>query len=241
MNNLRMAAPSQKIMVVEDSQEIAFVLRQYLEEAGFQVVAARNGLEALRELPAEKPDLVILDLILPGLDGLEVCRRIRQQPVTVRLPIIILSVRAEEITKVVGLELGADDYVVKPVGASELIARVRALLRRTAVEALQGVLRVGTLEIDLDRYTVSVAERSVELTSKEFALLRALLEARGRTLSRERLLETVWGFQEGANIATRTIDVHIRRLRTKLELEGRRILTVRNVGYRFELPADNAG
>lgn len=232
-----METTAHKILVVEDSQEIAFALRKCLEDSGFHVVVAGSGGAALSLLTAEKPDLVILDLVLPGLDGLEVCRRIRQQPDTARLPVIILSVRSEMVTKVVGLELGADDYLVKPVGVSELIARVRAHLRRAASEPRSTVLQTDNLKVDLDRRTVSVAAQAVELTAKEFSLLRALLEANGRVLSREQLLEDVWDFEEGADIMTRTIDVHIRRLRSKLGAEGRRILTVRNYGYRFESSA----
>lgn len=226
---------TQKILVVEDSDQVASALRHTLEGSGFQVVTVGNGLEALNAVDREKPDLVVLDLILPGLNGLEVCRRIRLRPETARLPILILSAKAEEATMVIGLELGADDYVVKPIGIGEIVARVRALLRRVSPQPQASILRVGTLEVDLDRYIVTVAGRPIGLAAKEFDLLLALLEAQGRALRRGDLLEKVWGFAKGSEIDTRTLDVHIRRLRRKLEPEGRRIVTVRGVGYRFEL------
>jgi len=221
--------------VVEDSGEVADALRHTLEGSGFRVVTVGNGLAALEAVSRESPDLVILDLLLPGMDGLEVCRRLRLQPETRYIPILILSAKAEEATKVVGLELGADDYVVKPVGISEVVARVRALLRRVSPQPQVSLLRVGTLEVDIDRYTVMVAGRPADLTAKEFALLLALLEAKGRVLSRSQLMEDVWGFEKGTGIDTRTLDVHIRRLRRKLEPEDHRIVTVRSLGYRFDL------
>lgn len=226
---------AQKILVVEDSVEVANALRHTLEGSGFRVVTVGNGLAALEAVPSEKPDLVILDLVLPGLDGLEVCRRIRLQQETRYLPILILSAKAEEATKVVGLELGADDYVVKPAGIGEVVARVRALLRRASPQPQPSLLRVGTLEVDIERYTLTVAGRPVDLTAKEFALLLALLEGKGRVLSRGQLMEKVWGYEKGTGIDTRTLDVHIRRLRRKLQPEDGRIVTVRSLGYRLEL------
>lgn len=226
---------TQKILVVEDSGEVANALRHTLEGSGFRVVTVGNGLAALEAVPREKPDLVILDLVLPGLDGLEVCRRIRLQRETRYLPILILSAKAEEATKVVGLELGADDYVVKPAGIGEVVARVRALLRRASPQPQPSLLRVGTLEVDIERYTLTVAGRPIDLTAKEFALLLALLDGKGRVLSRGQLMEKVWGYEKGTGIDTRTLDVHIRRLRRKLQPEDRRIVTVRSLGYRFEL------
>src|SRR5438132_8481311 len=184
--------------------------------------------------------MVILDLTLPGLDGFEICRRIRQQPETARLPILVLSGRTEEVDKVVMLELGADDYVTKPFNTKELVARVKTLLRRVSTPALPRVLRVGTLEVDLDRYSVFVASQPISLTAKEFELLKVLLEAKERTLSRAFLLERVWEYGEELEIETRTVDVHIRSLRKKLAAEGDRIITVRNVGYRLETTSPQA-
>jgi two-component system alkaline phosphatase synthesis response regulator PhoP len=177
---------------------------------------------------------MLLDLILPVLDGLEVLRRVRQDPITAHLPVIVLSGKGEEQDKVIGLEIGADDYMTKPFAANELIARVKGRLRRSAPTDPARVLKVGSLEMELDRHQVRVRGKSVHLTSKEFSLLRALLMTNGRVLSRDALFESVWDLSKDADLQTRTIDVHIRSLRYKLGAEGRRIFTVRNVGYRLD-------
>lgn len=226
-----------KIVVIEDREDVVRVLKTYLEPEGFQVVTAATGEEGLRVVNREKPDLLILDLVLPGLDGLEVCRRLRRDPDTAQLPILILSGKGEATDRVTGLEVGADDYVAKPFNATEVVARVKALLRRASGSPAVRMLREGSIEVDIDRYTVSVEGRPVKLTAKEFDLLRALLEAKGRTLTRSFLLETIWGYGQAAAVESRTLDVHILALRKKLGKEGKRILTVRNVGYRV-LPAD---
>jgi two-component system alkaline phosphatase synthesis response regulator PhoP len=223
-----------KVLIVEDEQGVVHLLRSRLEPEGFQVIAANNGQEGLRAVTEARPDLVILDLTLPGLDGFEVCRRIRRQPETARLPILVLSGRAEEVDKVVMLELGADDYVTKPFNTKELVARVKTLLRRVSTPPLPRVLRVGTLEVDLERHIVLVAGQPISLTAKEFELLKTLLEAKERTLTRAFLLERVWEYGEELEIETRTVDVHIRSLRKKLGSEGARIITVRNFGYRLD-------
>ena len=223
-----------KILIVEDEQGVVQLLRARLEPEGFQVITAYNGQTGLRAVAEARPDLVILDLTLPELDGFEFCRRIRRQPETARLPILVLSGRVEEVDKVVMLELGADDYVTKPFNTKELVARVKTLLRRVSTPALPRVLRVGTLELDLERHIVLVASLPISLTAKEFVLLKALLEAKERTLTRAFLLEKVWDYGEELEIETRTVDVHIRSLRKKLSSEGARIITVRNVGYRLE-------
>src|SRR6266513_1349616 len=223
-----------KILIVEDEQGVVHLLRDRLEPEGFKVIAAYNGQDGLRAVAEARPDLVILDLTLPGLDGFELCRRIRRQPETARLPILVLSGKAEEVDKVVMLELGADDYVTKPFSTKELVARVKTLLRRGSAPELPRVLRVGTLEVDLERHIVSVAGQPLSLTTKEFELLKTLLEARERTLTRAFLLERVWDYVEELEIETRTVDVHIRSLRRKLGSEGARIITVRNVGYRLD-------
>ena len=223
-----------KILIVEDEQGVVHLLRDRLEPEGFKVIAAYNGQDGLRAVAEARPDLVILDLTLPGLDGFELCRRIRRQPETARLPILVLSGKAEEVDKVVMLELGADDYVTKPFSTKELVARVKTLLRRGSAPDLPRVLRVGTLEVDLERHIVSVAGQPLSLTAKEFELLKTLLEARERTLTRAFLLERVWDYGEELEIETRTVDVHIRSLRKKLGSEGARIITVRNVGYRLD-------
>ena len=223
-----------KILVVEDDKDIVKLVRYHLEKAGFRVASASDGLEALRAVLQERPDLVILDLMLPGLEGLEVCRRLRRDPSTARLPIIMLTAKVEEVDKIVGLELGADDYVTKPFSPRELVARVKALLRRSGEPEVAEVFRFGSLEVDIGRYTATVNGEAVVLTSKEFDLLKALIAAKGRTLSRDYLLDRVWGYERAMEVESRTVDVHIRRLRQKLGPEGRRILTIKNVGYRFD-------
>jgi len=224
---------AQKILVVEDMESVVETMRALLEQEGFQVVVARNGLEGLQAVNKERPDLLLLDLILPGLDGLEVCRRLRRNPETAQLPILMLSGKAEEADKVVGLEVGADDYITKPFSPKELIARVKSHLRRFQSASPSNLLRAGGIEMDLDRFTVTIRGDPVSLTAKEFQLLKALLEAEGRVASREFLFETVWGHDRRTEVDSRTIDVHIRSLRNKLSPEGRRIHTVRNVGYRL--------
>ena len=223
-----------KILIVEDMESVVTLLRSLLEREGFQVTVAQDGLEALEAVRRDKPDLVLLDLILPGLDGLEVCRRIRHDPLTAHLPIIILSGKEEETDKVIGLEIGADDYITKPFQANELIARVKGRLRRSAPTDPARVLKVGSLEMQLDRYTVTLRGKPIHLTSKEFNLLRALIMTNGRVLSRDALFESVWGHNKDADLQSRTIDVHIRSLRNKLGPEAYRIFTVRNVGYRLD-------
>jgi two-component system, OmpR family, phosphate regulon response regulator PhoB len=223
------------VLVVEDERDIADLVRYHAEKAGMRVVHAADGGTALRLARAELPDVVILDLMLPGLDGLEVCRQLRREAATRRLPIIMLTARGEEVDRVVGLELGADDYVVKPFSPRELIARIRAVLRRSDGPVPEPTGRAtGELHVDEARHAVTVGGRPVELTAKEFGLLAALMRADGRVLGREQLLETVWGYGNAAEIESRTVDVHVRRLRAKLGAEARRIVTVKAVGYRFD-------
>ena len=223
-----------RVLVVEDEPDIRDLLAFHLERGGYQVTRAATGPEALRQLRAAPPDLVILDLMLPEMDGLEVCRRLRAEPATAALPVIMLTAKGVEVDRVVGLELGADDYVVKPFSPKEVLARVRAVLRR-AREPLSGApLAVGGITLDGATHRATVAGRPLALTPKEFDLLRALLEARGRVLSREFLLDRVWGYARAGEIESRTVDVHVRRLRAKLGPEGERILTVKNVGYRLD-------
>ena len=225
-----------RVLVVDDERDIVSLVRYHLEKEGLQVVDAPDGGTALRLVRAEPPDLVVLDLMLPGLDGLEVCRRLRGEVNTRRLPIIMLTAKADEVDKVVGLEVGADDYVVKPFSPRELVARVKAVLRRMQEPAGAGAgpRRAGDLVLDEARHAVSIKGQPVDLTAKEFGLLAALMRADGRVLSRDRLLEDVWGYPSAAEIESRTVDVHVRRLREKLGREARRIVTVKAVGYRFE-------
>jgi phosphate regulon transcriptional regulator PhoB len=225
---------AQRVLIVEDEPDIRDLLVFHLEREGYQVTACRSGAEALRVARAGPPDLVLLDLMLPELDGLEVCRRLRQDPATQGLPIVMLTARGDEVDRVLGLELGADDYVVKPFSPRELVARIRAVLRRARPEAGHAPLVVGRIAIDAAAHRVTVDGAVVSLTRKEFDLLRALAEAQGRVLSREYLLDHVWGYSAAGEIESRTVDVHVRRLRQKLGAEGQRIGTVTGVGYRFE-------
>ena len=226
-----------RVLIVDDEKDLVELVRYHATKAGFECVEARDGVTALRLVRAARPDLVILDLMLPGLDGLQVCRQLRQDPATAHLPIIMLTARAEEVDRVVGLELGADDYVVKPFSPRELMARVKAVLRRTHEAPAPSVTRAGRLEVDEGRHRVTVDGVAIELTAKEFGLLSAMMRAHGRVLSRERLLDVVWGYANAGEIESRTVDVHVRRLREKLGVEARRVVTVKGVGYRFDAEA----
>jgi phosphate regulon transcriptional regulator PhoB len=225
---------SSRVLIVEDEPDIRELVVHHLKREGYLVSAASSGEEALRQVQAAPPDLVLLDLMMPAMDGLEVCRRLRQDPATVSLPIVMLTAKGDEVDRVLGLEIGADDYIVKPFSPKELLARVRAVLRRSRPAPGAAPLRLGALLMDLGTHTASVGGEGLALTPKEFDLLRALIEARGRVLSREFLLDRVWGYSHASEIESRTVDVHIRRLRVKLGPEGRRVLTVKSVGYRLD-------
>jgi len=224
-----------RVLVVEDEPDIRDLLVLHLERDGYTVTTCKSGAEGLRLARGAPPDLILLDLMLPEMDGLEVCRRLRQDPVTQAVPIVMLTARGDEVDRVLGLELGADDYVVKPFSPRELVARVRAVLRRSRpMTPVSALVTIGRLTIDPAARTVAVDGVAVNLTRKEFDLLRALIEARGRVLSREFLLDHVWGYTAAGEIESRTVDVHVRRLRQKLGAEGPRIGTVTGVGYRLE-------
>ena len=225
---------AREVLVVEDEPVIRRLVVLQLERDGFRCRTAANGPDALRAAKAAVPDLVVLDLMLPQLDGLEVCRRLRSDASTAGVPIIMLTAKSDEVDRVVGLEVGADDYVAKPFSPKELVARVRAAHRRSRPDPGPPVLSVGSVALDPARHAVTVDGRAVELTPKEFDLLHALLAAAGRVLSREHLLNHVWGYARADEIESRTVDVHVRRLRAKLGPEGARIVTVKSVGYRFE-------
>jgi DNA-binding response OmpR family regulator len=225
------------ILIVEDDRDIAELLQRYLMRAGHVTDALGDGGEALAFVRARVPDLVILDLMLPGVDGLEVCRTLRRGPETRALPIIMLTARTEESDRIVGLELGADDYVTKPFSPSELVARVGALLRRAQrwAEAGSAALSYGPIELDRERHLVTAGGEAVRLTAKEFLLLEYLMQHRGRVLSRDLLLTDVWGYRYTGG--TRTVDVHVRRLREKIPVLGAAIETVKQFGYRLVDPA----
>ena len=223
-----------RVLIVEDERDIRDLVLFHLEREGFQVSSASSGEEALRQVRHASPDLVLLDLMLPAMGGLEVCRKLRQDPATVALPIVMLTAKGDEVDRVLGLELGADDYIVKPFSPKELLARVRAVLRRAKPVPGAAAIAIGALAIDPGTRTVTVQGAPLTLTHKEFELLGALADAQGRVLSREFLLDRVWGYSRAGEIESRTVDVHVRRLRVKLGPEGRRILTVKSVGYRLD-------
>jgi phosphate regulon transcriptional regulator PhoB len=222
------------VLVVEDEPDIRNLVVHHLTRDGFRCRTATSGAEALASVRTAVPDLLVLDLMLPELNGLEVCRRLRADPATAGVPIIMLTAKTDEVDRIVGLEMGADDYVAKPFSPKELVARVRAVLRRARPGETSRPLAAGTVSLDTARHQVTVGGRAVALTPKEFDLLHALLEAAGRVLSREHLLNRVWGYARADEIESRTVDVHIRRLRAKLGAEERRIVTIKGVGYRFE-------
>jgi DNA-binding response OmpR family regulator len=222
-----------RILVVEDSADIADLIVRYLQRAGHTTDHLVSGAAVVRHVLATAPDLIVLDLMLPDLDGLQVCQALRHDPATALVPVIMLTARADEADRVQGLELGADDYVSKPFSPKELVARIAALLRRvTRSAAAQKRLRYGPISIDVDRHVVRVADREVKLTAKEFLLLHYLIEHRGRVLSRDLLLTDVWGYQYTGG--TRTVDVHVRRLREKLPALVSAITTIKQFGYRLE-------
>jgi DNA-binding response OmpR family regulator len=226
-----------RVLVVEDDPDIVELLVHYLSRDGWEVEAIDNGRRALDRIRRNRFDLVILDLQLPERDGLSVCAEIRREPQTRGVPVVMLTARGDEADRIVGLEMGADDYVVKPFSPKELVARVRALFRRLERDA-EPPLTLGLLEVDPARHTVRWSGAPVRLTAKEFALLVALLEARGRVLSRQALLEKVWGLSYAER--TRTVDVHVRRLREKLPGLAPSILTVKSLGYRLSSEGDEA-
>ena len=219
------------ILVVEDDHDIAELIAHYLEKAGHSVECLASGAAVIPKLRARATDLVILDLMLPGMDGLLVCQLMRADAATAGIPVIMLTARGEEGDRIAGLELGADDYVTKPFSPKELVARVAARLRRVSATPSAAVVHYGPIAIDADRHTVTLDGREVRLTAKEFLLLQYLVQHRGRVLSRDLLLTDVWGYQYTGG--TRTVDVHIRRLREKLPVLNESIETVKQFGYKL--------
>ena len=224
-----------KVLIVEDEANIRQLVKYNLEKESYQVIEAEDGLLGLRLAKAEKPDLVLLDLMLPQMDGLEVCRSLKGKPATSALPIIMLTAKSEEIDKVIGLELGADDYMTKPFSPRELVARVKAVLRRSQKEAaLPGELSVGRLRFNFSRYEVHMGNAKLELTPKEYELLKMLATNLGKVFTREQLLEKVWGYEYFGD--TRTVDVHVRHLRAKMSTDPETadaLETIRGFGYRL--------
>ena len=221
-----------RILVVEDEPDIAEVLQFNLERGGFVVSIERRGDSALEAIRRRPPDLVVLDLMLPGLDGLELARLLKRDPATAGLPLVMLTAKGEELDRIVGLELGADDYIAKPFSPREVVLRIKAVLRRHAGEVEpSAVIEIGRLRLDAAAHRAEVRGVDVALTATEFRLLRLLMERQGRVQTRARLLTDVWGYAE--DVDSRTVDTHVRRLRHKLGAESDRIETVIGVGYRM--------
>lgn len=225
------------VLVVEDEDDISELMRFNLEQEGFDVITVADGEHALQVVQSASPDLVILDLMLPGIPGIEVCKRLRAQAATARLPVLMVTAKSAETDRVVGLEMGADDYIVKPFSVRELIARVRAVLRRAEPPHLDQVPRIyhrGRLKLDFDTYEVEVDGAPVPLSLREFELLRFFVTSPNRVYDRLQLLDLVWG--QDTHVEPRTVDVHVRRLRKRIERDDANpelILTVRGVGYKF--------
>jgi two-component system alkaline phosphatase synthesis response regulator PhoP len=225
---------NETVLVVEDEKNILELVKYNLEQEGFRVLTASKGNAGLETALRERPALVVLDLMLPEMNGLEICKTLRQNEKTQLTPIIMLTAKGTESDKVVGLELGADDYITKPFSPRELVARVKAVLRRSQEKSPEQILRSGTIELDVTKHELRLKGRSVEITAKEFELLRVLMGSKERVLTREVLLSKVWGYENSVNIETRTVDMHVGQLRKKLGKEAERIVTVKSVGYRFD-------
>jgi DNA-binding response OmpR family regulator len=231
-----MTAQGQTVLVVEDEASIASFVALYLKNAGYTVKAVANGTDALAQVEAEQPALIVLDLMLPDMDGIEVCRRIRQRR---DVPILMLTARDEDIDKIIGLEVGADDYMTKPFNPRELVARVKSILRRSTADRRDSEtaeIRHGDLHVDAGRREVHIGEDEIQLAPKEFDLLWELLDHRGVVLTRDQLLERVWGYTFAGD--TRTVDVHVRQVRRKLG-DASPIVTVWGVGYKVAPARDS--
>ena len=226
---------NEKILVVDDEEHIAELISYNLSSNGYKVITANNGIDAVKIAIEEKPSLILLDLMIPGKDGYDVCKEVRSNNEIRNTPIIMLTAKSEELDKILGLELGADDYITKPFSVRELLARVKAVLRRfSIVEPESNVLVFGDLTADFDKREILVKDKKLELTLKEFELLEILIRNKGKILTRDTLLDKIWGYEYIGE--TRTVDVHIRYLRKKIEADDKNpklIETIRGVGYRF--------
>ena len=224
----------EKILVVDDEEHIQELIKFNLEKNGYKVICADNGIDAIKLAKEQLPQLMLLDLMLPGMDGLDVCKEIRKDSSMSNMPIIMITAKGEEIDKIIGLELGADDYITKPFSVRELVARIKAILRRTTMQIVEKTFKVGNLSIDFGKHEVFKGESKVDLTLKEFELLEILLKNKGRVMTRDFLLDKIWGYEYVGE--TRTVDVHIRHLRQKIEEDDKNpvyIQTIRGIGYRF--------
>lgn len=224
-----------KVLVVDDEEYIVELITYNLVSAGYKVISANNGIDAIKLVKEEKPKLILLDLMIPGKDGYDVCKEIRSDSDMKGISIIMLTAKSEEFDKVLGLELGADDYITKPFSVRELLARVKAVLRRTSTrEEVSEIIAIGDLTANFEKREISIKEKVLDLTLKEFELLEILIKNKGKILTRETLLDKIWGYEYIGE--TRTVDVHIRYLRKKIELDDKNpkfIETIRGVGYRF--------
>jgi len=228
---------ARKILIIEDERDILDLVRHYLEKEGYRTRTAMDGAAGLAAARKDHPDLIVLDLMLPGMDGLELCKKLRAEPATGLTPVIMLTAKTDETDRIVGLELGADDYLTKPFSPKELVARVKALLRRAdRREEPTKPYTYGRLRLDAHRHEVRVGDDEVPLTAKEFGLLEQLLRNKGRVLTRDALLNSVWGYDYHGT--TRTVDVHVRRLKQKLPLLSDAIISIKSLGYKLREEED---
>jgi two-component system alkaline phosphatase synthesis response regulator PhoP len=230
----------EKILVVDDEEHILELIKFNLEKNGYKVITSANGIEALKLVRSESPQLLLLDLMLPGMDGYDVCKEIRKDNSTSSTPIVMLSAKGEELDKILGLELGADDYITKPFSVREMLARVKAILRRTTIQLIDKSYKFGNIIIDFEKHEVVKDGQKIDLTLKEFELLEMLTRNKGRVMTRDFLLDEIWGYEYIGE--TRTVDVHIRHLRQKIEVDDKNpkyIETVRGIGYRFSVESEN--
>lgn len=223
------------ILIIEDEENLQELIRYNLKQEGYQVVVSRSGEEGLKMALKNKPHLILLDLMLPGVDGMEICRTLKQNYKTRDIAIIIITAKSEESEIVLGLEMGADDYVTKPFSTRQLLARIKAVLRRHQEKTEERICQIGGIQLDTVRHVLSVDGKQIEMTHKEFQLIRFFMESNGRALSREQVLGKVWGIDESLEVDLRVVDKHVAELRKKLQNEGDRILTIKNHGYRFDL------
>ncbi|WP_234121078.1 response regulator transcription factor [Clostridium hydrogenum] len=229
----------EKILVVDDEEHIIQLIKFNLEKNGYKVISAIDGIEGLKIAKSERPQLVLLDLMLPGLDGYDVCREIRKDNNISNMPVIMITAKGEELDKILGLELGADDYITKPFSVRELMARVKAVLRRTKIEYNDKSYKFGDIAIDFQKHEIIKANEKLDLTLKEFELLEVLIKNKGRVMTRDFLLDKIWGYEYIGE--TRTVDVHIRHLRQKIEDDDKKpkyIETIRGIGYRFNFDGE---
>lgn len=224
----------EKILIVDDEEHIVELIKFNLENNGYKVIFANNGNDAIKLAKSEIPQLVLLDLMIPGIDGYDVCREIRRDSSTSTIPVIMITAKSEEIDKILGLELGADDYITKPFSIREMVARVKAILRRAKTQYPDDTYTIGDINIDFQKHEIIKNNKKIELTLKEFELLQILIKNKGRVMTRDFLLDKVWGYEYMGE--TRTVDVHIRHLRQKVEDDDKNpkyIETIRGIGYRF--------